>query len=117
MPNGTTLRVADHPDKVNFPEADIWPGAEGVHLRVKRPKRRCTKGRLRNADVNRFARPRIISNNGPQSITKDFKEFIRISGKTNVLTLPFSPIEREDQGLAQIVQMGVHPDGNAIRGQ
>ena len=26
------------------------------------------------------ARPRIISDNGPQFIAKDFKEFIRISG-------------------------------------
>src|SRR5205807_3619310 len=28
------------------------------------------------------ARPRIISDNGPQFIAKDFKEFIRISGMT-----------------------------------
>ena len=32
------------------------------------------------ADV--VARPRIISDNGPQFIAKDFKEFIRISGMT-----------------------------------
>src|SRR5579862_4160249 len=32
------------------------------------------------------ARPRIISNNGPQFIAKDFKEFIRISGMTHVRT-------------------------------
>ena len=30
------------------------------------------------------ARPRIISDNGPQFIAKDFKEFIRISGMTHV---------------------------------
>ena len=29
------------------------------------------------------ARPRIISDNGPQFIAKDFKEFIRISGMTH----------------------------------
>ena len=29
----------------------------------------------------REARPRIISDNGPQFIAKDFKEFIRISGR------------------------------------
>jgi transposase InsO family protein len=37
------------------------------------------------------ARPRIISDNGPQFITKDFKEFIRISGMTHVGTSPFYP--------------------------
>jgi hypothetical protein len=35
------------------------------------------------------ARPRIISDNGPQFIAKDFKEFIRISGMTHVRTSPF----------------------------
>ncbi len=34
-------------------------------------------------------RPRIISDNGPQFIAKDFKEFIRISGMTHVRTSPF----------------------------
>ena len=32
------------------------------------------------------ARPRIISDNGPQFIAKDFKEFIRICGMTHVRT-------------------------------
>ncbi len=32
------------------------------------------------------ARPRIITDNGPQFIAKDFKEFIRISGMTHVRT-------------------------------
>jgi putative transposase len=35
------------------------------------------------------ARPRIISDNGPQFIVKDFKEFVRISGMTHVRTSPF----------------------------
>jgi putative transposase len=30
------------------------------------------------------ARPRIISDNGPQFIAKDFKEFIRVSGMSRV---------------------------------
>jgi transposase InsO family protein len=30
------------------------------------------------------AKPRIISDNGPQFIARDFKEFIRISGMTHV---------------------------------
>lgn len=37
------------------------------------------------------ARPRIISDNGPQFIAKDFKEYIRISGMTHVRTSPFYP--------------------------
>ncbi len=35
--------------------------------------------------------PRIISDNGPQFISKDFKEFIRLSGMTHVRTSPYYP--------------------------
>lgn len=37
------------------------------------------------------AKPRIISDNGPQFIAKDFKQFIRISGMTHVKTSPYYP--------------------------
>jgi transposase InsO family protein len=37
------------------------------------------------------ARPRIISDNGPQFIARDFKEFIRIAGMTHVRTAPYYP--------------------------
>jgi putative transposase len=37
------------------------------------------------------ARPGIISDNGPQFIAKDFKEFIRVSGVTHVETAPYYP--------------------------
>lgn len=37
------------------------------------------------------AHPRIISDNGPQFIARDFKLFIRISGMTHVRTSPFYP--------------------------
>ncbi len=37
------------------------------------------------------ARPRIISDNGPQFIAKDFKAFIRICGMTHVRTSPYYP--------------------------
>jgi len=37
------------------------------------------------------AKPRIISDNGPQFMSKDFKEFIRISGMTHVRTSPYYP--------------------------
>ena len=50
------------------------------------------------------AKPRIISDNGPQFIAKDFKEFIRISGMTHIRTSPGYPqsngkIERWHQSL------------------
>ena len=52
------------------------------------------------------ARPRIITDNGPQFIAKDFKEFIRISGMTHARTSPYYPqsngkIERWHQTLKQ----------------
>jgi len=37
------------------------------------------------------ARPRIISDNGPQFLARDFKEFIRLSGMTHVKTSPYYP--------------------------
>jgi putative transposase len=36
-------------------------------------------------------KPRIIFDNGPQFIARDFKEFIRISGMTHVRTSPYYP--------------------------
>ena len=50
------------------------------------------------------ARPRIISDNGPQFIARDFKEFIRLCGMTHVRTSPYYPqsngkIERWHQTL------------------
>lgn len=35
--------------------------------------------------------PRIISDNGPQFIARDFKEFIRLCGMTHVRTSPYHP--------------------------
>ena len=37
------------------------------------------------------AKPRVISDDGPQFIARDFKEFIRISGMTHVRTAPYYP--------------------------
>ena len=60
------------------------------------------------------ARPRIISDNGPQFIAKDFKEFIRLCGMTHVRTSPYYPqsngkIERWHR----IAQGRVHPPRRA----
>ncbi len=59
------------------------------------------------------ATPRIISDNGPQFLAKDFKEFIRISGMTHVKTSPYYPqsngkIERWHQSIkAECIRPGV----------
>jgi len=50
------------------------------------------------------AKPRIISDNGPQFIARDFKEFIRLSGMTHGRTSPYYPqsngkLERWHQSL------------------
>lgn len=50
------------------------------------------------------ARPRVISDNGPQFVARDFKEFIRLCGMTHVRTTPYYPqsngkIERWHQTL------------------
>jgi putative transposase len=59
------------------------------------------------------ARPRIISDNGPQFLAKDFKEFIRICGMTHVRTSPYYPqsngkIERWHKSIkAECIRPGV----------
>ena len=45
----------------------------------------------RGKELHPEAKPRIISDNGPQFIAKDFKEFIRVSGMTHVRTSPYYP--------------------------
>jgi transposase InsO family protein len=35
--------------------------------------------------------PRLISDNGPQFVAKDFKEFIRVAGMSHVRTSPHYP--------------------------
>jgi len=56
---------------------------------------------MKEADIERIlqrakekypeAKPRMISDNGPQFIARDFKEFIRLSGMTHVRTSPYYP--------------------------
>jgi len=55
-------------------------------------------------EAHPLATPRLISDNGPQFIAKDFKEFIRSAGMTHVKTSPYYPqsngkIERWHQTL------------------
>lgn len=49
----------------------------------------CILQRAREAYADE--KPRIISDNGPQFIAKDFKEFIRLTGMTHVRTSPYYP--------------------------
>jgi transposase InsO family protein len=65
------------------------------------------------------AKPRIISDNGPQFIARDFKEFIRISGMTHVRTSPYYPqsngkIERWHKSLKSEC---IRPGGAAFAGR
>jgi putative transposase len=53
---------------------------EEIELIIQRARERFPK-----------ATPRIISDNGPQFVAKDFKEFIRICGMTHVRTSPYYP--------------------------
>jgi transposase InsO family protein len=56
---------------------------------------------LRKADVETIlqrgrerhpgAKPRVISDNGPQGLACDFKEFVRLAGMTHVRTAPYYP--------------------------
>ena len=53
-----------------------------------------------------LARPRLISDNGPQFIARDFKQFVRLCGMQHVRTSPYYPqsngkIERWHQTLKQ----------------
>jgi transposase-like protein len=66
----------------------------------------------RARELHPEARPRIISDNGPQFLAKDFKEFIRIAGMTHVRTSPYYPqsngkLERWHQSLkAECIRPG-----------
>lgn len=45
----------------------------------------------RGRELHPGARPRIISDNGPQFLARDFKEFVRLAGMTHVRTSPYYP--------------------------
>jgi len=45
----------------------------------------------RGRELHPSAKPRVISDNGPQFIARDFKEFVRVAGMTHVRTSPYYP--------------------------
>jgi transposase InsO family protein len=73
MPNGASRAIVHWEIREAMTEADVECVLE--RAREKFPE----------------ARPRIISDNGPQFIARDFKEYIRISGMTHVRTSPYYP--------------------------
>ena len=63
----------------------------------------------RAKELHPEARPRVISDNGPQFIAKDFKEFIRLSGMSHVRITPYYPqsngkIERWHKTLKAVIR-------------
>jgi transposase InsO family protein len=60
------------------------------------------------------ARPRIIPDNGHQSIAKDLKESIRISSMTHVRTSPYYPQSNGKIGRWHKPLKRVHPAGHAV---
>ncbi len=52
---------------------------------------RCAGDRAKGLEKYPGARLRIISDNGPQFVARDFKEFIRLVGLTHVRTSPYYP--------------------------
>jgi len=57
------------------------------------------------------AHPRIISDNGPQFIARDFREFIRLSEMTHVRTSPFYPQSngKQERWYATLKQECIRP--------
>lgn len=64
-----------------------WRGTSGNPGRNRR-SRSCS---LRAHERFPEARPRILSENGPPCIARDFKQFIRRNGRTPVRTGPYCP--------------------------
>ena len=64
-----------------------------LHWDLREAMREADAGIILEAAKEKYpdAKPRIISDNGPQFIAKDFQEFIRISGMTHVRTSPYDP--------------------------
>ena len=64
-----------------------------VHWEIRETMKESDVEMVLQRAVERFdgARPRIISDNGPQFVAKDFKEFIRLAQLTHVRTSPHYP--------------------------
>lgn len=71
--DGASRAIVHHEIRESMKEKD-------VELVLQRAREKCP-----------HAQPRIISDNGPQFIARDFKDFIRVAGMTHVRTSPYYP--------------------------
>ena len=64
-----------------------------VHWEIRESAKEVDVEMVLQRALERFpdAKPRIISDNGPQFIARDFKSFVRIQGLTHVRTSPYYP--------------------------
>jgi len=64
-----------------------------VHWEIREKMEEMDVETILQCDREKFpgVTPRIISDNGPQFIAKDFKEFIRVAGMTHVRPSPYYP--------------------------
>ena len=82
-----------------------------VHYELRESMKEADVSTIIQRGLEKFPdfKPRIISDNGPQFLARDFKEFIRISGMDHVRTSPYYPqsngkIERWHKEMKQIVR-------------
>lgn len=64
-----------------------------VHWDIRTSMKECEVEQIiqRARELHPGATPRIISDNGPQFIARDFKGFVRMTGMTHVRTSPYYP--------------------------
>ena len=66
------------------------PSGMGVHweLRESMTEAEAERVMARGREAFPGVKPRVISDNGPQFISRDFKEYIRVTGMSHVRTSP-----------------------------
>ena len=76
------------PSRNNFSITPTWPLKNLGESQEKMEESDVEVIRQKAREKYPEAKPRIITDNGPQFISPDFKEFVRIAGMTNVKTSP-----------------------------
>jgi transposase InsO family protein len=97
--DGCSRSIVHHELRESMTEADVEPSrweASEIDCRQagRSPSERVRTSQIiiqRALEKHPGAKPRIISDNGPQFIAKDFKEFVRVAGLTHVKTSPYYP--------------------------
>ncbi len=88
-----------------------------IHESMKEPEVELVLQRAREK-APAGVKPRVISDNGPQFVARDFKEFIRLTGMTHVRTAPYYPqsngkIERWHKSLKNDAVRPAAPESDA----